>query len=482
MKKIVSLLNALLLFFVFSHASFSQTSENAKKIDELINKYVEYGLFNGSVLVAQNGNIILSKGYGYSDFENKVQCAPQTKFRIGSITKQFTSMLIMQLVEKGKIKLDAKLSDYLPYYRKDNGEKITIHHLLTHTSGIPNYTNIPNFMDNEIGKPYTPKELILKFGSLDLEFEPGTSWNYSNTGYFILGAIIEEVTGKRYEDALRENIFNPLEMDNSGYEHNDIKMTNQATGYDIGPEGVTVSKFIDMTIPFAAGSMYSTVEDLYKWDRALYTDKLISKELKEKMFTPFLKNYAYGWGVMKINANGIEKKGYSHSGGINGFNANIVRIVDDNIVIIALSNYYNGESGKVSNDIGKILYGIPYNFPKKSVTSMLMSLGAAKGYTAAVAEIKEVLKNEKDTYTIKEGEINNLGYTLMQEKKLDDAVEVLKLNVEMFPASSNVYDSLGEAYMTKGDKENALINYKKSVELNPDSQSGKDAIKKLEGK
>jgi CubicO group peptidase (beta-lactamase class C family) len=481
MKKIFSPFVLLFVVFIYNSFSFSQTTEKTQKIDELVNKYVEYGLFNGSVLVSENGNVILSKGYGYSDIDSKMECTPETKFRIGSITKQFTSMLIMQLVEKGKIKLEGKLSEYLPYYRKDNGDKITIHHLLTHTSGIPNYTNDREFMQNGLMKKYTPKELVEKLCSGNLDFEPGTSWNYSNSGYVILGAIIEEVTGKKYEDVLKENILIPLEMNNSGYEHNDIKMTNQAIGYDNNPDAVVVSRYIDMTIPFAAGAMYSTVEDLYKWDRALYTDKLITKESKEKMFTPFLKNYAYGWGIAKANANGVEKTIYAHSGGINGFSANIARIVTDNTVIIVLSNYYNAPSQKISNEISKILYGIPYNMPAQPLLTNLINTAKTKGLKDAIAEAKELAK-DKTKYSFNEGEINNYGYVLLQSGKTDDAIEIFKLNVEFFPASANAYDSLGEAYMTKGDKENALINYKKSLELNPDSQSGKDAIKKLEGK
>ncbi|MBS1493833.1 MAG: serine hydrolase [Bacteroidetes bacterium] len=479
MKKI--LLTALVIFFAFKIYAQDNTETKVQKIDELINKYVEYGLFNGSVMVVENGNTILSKGYGYSDFVNKTPNTPETKFRVGSITKQFTSMLIMQLVEKGKIKLDGKLSDYLPYYRKDQGDKITIHNLLTHTSGIPNYTAIPDFMQKHLNDPLTPKELILKYGSGDLEFEPGTSWNYSNTGYVILGAIIEEVTGKKYEEVLQENILNPLGMTNSGYEHNDVKMTNQAIGYDNNFNGVTPAKYIDMTIPHAAGAMYSTVEDLYKWDRALYTEKLLSNDMKEKMFTPFLKNYAYGWGTGKINVNGTEKKVLAHSGGINGFNANIIRLVDDNIVVIGLSNFFNGQSGKMTNEISKIMFGFPYSLPAKPLMQVLISSASTKGLKEAVSEVKELAKDKKN-YSASEEDINLYGYQLLGDKKYDDAIEVLKLNVDLFPDSFNVYDSLGEAYLAKGDKENALKNYKKSVELNPKSTSGLEAIKKLEGK
>lgn len=478
MKKII--LSVFILFVSLNLFAQETTETKIQKIDELVGKYTENGIFNGSVLVAENGNILFEKGYGYSDREQKTQNTPETKFRIASITKQFTAMLIMQLVEKGKIKLDAKLSEYLTYYRKDNADKITIHNLLTHTSGVPNYTNT-EFMENHLSKSITPKDLIITYGNGDLEFEPGSEYKYSNTGYVMLGAVIEEVTGKKYETVLQEQILTPLEMTNSGYEHNEIKMTNQAIGYDNALGEVVVSKYIDMTIPYSAGSMYSTVQDLYKWDRALYTDKLLSAEMKGKMFTPFLKNYAYGWNVIRAKVSPTDEKIiHTHSGGINGFNTNIMRVESDNLAIIVLSNFANGQSQKIANDVSKILYGIPYKLPAKSVTGVLITSGS-KGIKEAIAEAKELAKN-KDEYSVNEGEINNLGYQLLQSGKTDDAIEIFKFNVDMFPESANVYDSLGEAYLTKGDKENALKNYKKSVELNPNSTSGKDALKKLEGK
>jgi len=477
MKKFIF---TIFVLFISVNLFAQETTENkATKIDELVSKYAENGTFNGSVLVAENGNILFEKGYGYSDREQKTTNTPETKFRIASLTKQFTAMLIMQLVEQGKIKLDGKLSDYLTYYRKDNGGKITIHNLLTHTSGVPNYTT-STFMDKNLDKAITPKELIVTYGSGDLDFEPGSKYNYSNTGYVMLGAVIEEVTGKKYEMVLQEQILTPLGMTNSGYEHNGIKMTNQAIGYDNGPGGVAEAKFIDMSIPFSAGAMYSTVEDLYKWDRALYTDKLITAQSKEKIYTPFLNNYGYGWNIVRAKTMDAEKTIYTHSGGINGFSTNIMRVVSDNLAIIVLSNYANGQAAKISNDITKIIYNIPYKLPAKPITALLISSGS-KSIKEAIAEAKELAKN-KDEYSVNENDINLLGYQLMQQGKIDDAIEILKFNTEMFPESSNVYDSLGEAYMTKGDKENALTNYKKSVSMDPNNTNGKKMIEKLEGK
>lgn len=477
MKKIIL---SVFILFISLNLFAQEGTDKAKKIDELVSKYYEYGIFNGSILVAEKGNIIFEKGYGYADRDGQTLNTPETKFRIASVTKQFTAMLIMQLVEKGKIKLDGKLSDYLTYYRKDQGDKITIHNLLTHTSGVPNYTN-NEFMDKHTATAITPKDLILTYGSGDLDFEPSSKYNYSNTAYVMLGAIIEEVTGKKYETVLQENILTPLGMTNSGYEHNEIKMVNQAIGYDNALGAVNVAKFIDMSIPFSAGSMYSTVEDLYKWDRALYTDKLVSAASKEKIYTPFLNNYGYGWNIISAKVSPTEEKIiYTHSGGINGFSTNIMRVVSDDLAIIVLSNYANGQAQKISNDISKIIYGIPYKFPTKSVMGALVTSGG-KTMAEAIAEARELAKNKAE-YSVNEGEMNNLGYQLLGSGKIDDAIEVFKFNVEMFPQSANVYDSLGEAYMMKGDNANAILNYKKTLELEPKNDNAVKMLKKLEGK
>jgi CubicO group peptidase (beta-lactamase class C family) len=204
------------ILFCFPFDAYAQ--DKVSKIDALIKVYNDYGQFNGSVLVAESGKVIFKKGYGLANREWNIPNNPDTKFRLGSVTKQFTSMLILQLVELEKIDLQGKLSDYLPYYRKDTGDLVTIHHLLTHSSGIPSYTSIPNFFEDISRDPYPVEEFVKKYCSGDLQFEPGSRYVYNNSGYFLLGAIIEEITGKTYDEVLKEKIFLPLGMENSGYD------------------------------------------------------------------------------------------------------------------------------------------------------------------------------------------------------------------------------------------------------------------------
>ena len=228
--------------------------DKAKKIDELVSSYNKLRQFNGAALVAYDGQVLLKRGYGLANMEWNIPNEADTKFRLGSITKQFTATLILQLVEQGKVKLDGKLTDYLPDYRKDTGQKITIHNLLTHTSGVPNYTALPGFFQNVSRNPYEVKEFVTKYASGDLEFEPGTKFNYSNSGYFLLGAVVEKVTGKPYEQVLKENIFDPAGMKNTGYDHYDQVINKRAAGYVKTPQGYRNAPYLDMTIPYSAGS------------------------------------------------------------------------------------------------------------------------------------------------------------------------------------------------------------------------------------
>lgn len=457
-----------------------------EQIDKLISTYAGYGQFNGSVLVADNGKVIYQKGVGLANMEWTIPNAPDTKFRLGSITKQFTATLILQLVEQGKIKLDGKLTDYLPDYRKDTGAKVTIHNLLSHTSGIPSYTSLPGFFQNVSRNPYTVDEFIKKYASGDLEFEPGTKFVYDNSGYFLLGAIIEKVTGRPYEQVLKENIFDPVGMKNSGYDHWGTILNKRATGYSRTPRGYQTAPYLDMSIPYAAGSLYSTVEDLYLWDQALYGERLLSAKSKELMFKPNLNNYGYGFVITKATLappTKLEVPVIQHNGGINGFNTVIVRMTSDKRLIVLLDNAEDGQYlNRITLGVMSILYDQPVDTPKRSIAEAIRNAIAEKGVATAITEYRTLKTGPTaNEYDFDETELNRLGYELLQTKKVTDAIEVFKLNVEMYPQSSNVYDSLGEAYMVHGDKELSIANYKKSLELNPKNTNATAKIAELTG-
>ena len=268
-----SIIFACLTFLILGSICYGQTKN--EQLDKLLDQYVENGEFNGSVLVADQGKVMYKKGFGWANMEWDIKNKPNTKHRLGSISKQFTALLILQLAEAGKLDLHTPISTYLPNYPKDKGDKINTHHLLTHTSGIPNYTSFPGFFAKESRDPYSPIEFIKKFADKDLEFTPGEKFNYSNSGYFLLGVIIEKLSGKTYEQMLEDKIFTPLGMNDSGYDTHSAILKNRATGYEKAGNNFINSSYLDMSIPYAAGSLYATVEDLYLWDQALYDLSLI---------------------------------------------------------------------------------------------------------------------------------------------------------------------------------------------------------------
>lgn len=451
---------------------FVLAQTKAAKIDAIVRQYVDNKQFNGTVLVAEKGQVIFKKGYGMANMEWAIANTPDTKFRLGSITKQFTAMLIMQLVEQGKLELAEPITTYLPDYPKATGSKITTHHLLTHTSGLPNYTNIPKFFETLSRDPFTPTEFLKKFQDMPLDFEPGSKFSYSNSGYFLLGALIEKVTGKPYAQVLQEGILTPLQLRDTGYDLFAPIMPKRAAGYEKAGGNYVNAAYLDMSIPYAAGSLYSTIEDLYKWDQALYTDKLLSAAGKATMFTPFKDGYAYGWGVGKTKVG--ERKDsllvISHGGGINGFNTLITKAPQDKQLVVLLNNTGGAPLNDMQRNIFRILYDQPVETPKKPIAGVLRQ--SVLTDPVATVRLKFAAWKADKAYNLNEQEINALGYELLQSKKLPEAIAVFDLNAEAFPTSYNAYDSRGEAYMAAGDKVQAIRDYKKSIELNPRNTGG----------
>ena len=347
-----------MLCLIFSNNNAQSDIEKAARIDLMLRVYTKKNMFSGSVLIAKKGKVLLSKGYGLANTTHSVSNLPTTKFKLASVSKQFTAMAIMILQEKGKLNTEDKLTKYIPDY--PNGDKITIHHLLTHTSGIPNLTALPVF-DSIKGNPHTLEQTIALTKNKPLEFEPGSKFNYSNSGYILLTYIIENASGKKYEDYLKEVIFDPLGMKNSGLYPATGTLKNSAIGYTEENEGLIPAPYVDMTIPAGAGALYSTVEDLFIWDQALYTEKLVKKETMEKIMTVYKDNYAYGWMVGKFK----DHKKYFHGGGIEGFNTVINRFTDDELCIIILKNVDNYQLFNANKMATAIMFGERFDLPSE---------------------------------------------------------------------------------------------------------------------
>jgi len=320
-------------------------------MQQVIESYVSAKQFMGSVLVARGSDVVLSKGYGFANLEWNVPNTPQTKFRLGSITKQFTAASILLLEERGKLKVDDPVKKYMPD-APAAWDKITIYNLLTHTSGIPSFTGFEDYASLE---PFntTPEKLVARFRDKPLEFQPGEKWEYSNSGYVLLGYLLEKVSGHAYAEFVRDNIFKPLGMRDSGYDSNTAIIPRRASGYAPGKDGPENAGFINMTVPFSAGALYSTTDDLLRWEQGLFGGKVLTEASLRKMTTPFKNNYACGLMVSETKGHKV----IQHGGGIEGFNTSLAYYPDDKLTVAVLANLNGMAADEIAAKLGELAHG-----------------------------------------------------------------------------------------------------------------------------
>jgi CubicO group peptidase (beta-lactamase class C family) len=310
----------------------------AAKIDAIMAEIYKPGEPGAAIIVRKDGQTIFRKGYGMADLELGVPVAPDMVFRLGSITKQFTAVSVLMLAQEGKLGLQDEITKFLPDY-PTQGKRITVEHLLTHTSGIQSYTDMPEWLPLW-RKDFTVKELIDFFKDKPVQFVPGRSWAYSNSGYFLLGAIIEKVSGKTYEEFVTEKIFKPLGMKGSFYGSSERIIPRRIPGYQAGQSGLINAPYLSMTQPYAAGSLLSTVDDLAIWSDAVFAGKLVRKDWLDKAFTPYkLANgestgYGFGWFVADFAGH----RSIEHAGGINGFSTQEMTFPEDHLFLAILTN------------------------------------------------------------------------------------------------------------------------------------------------
>lgn len=416
---------------IFALCGSAQTDlEKALRIDSILSAYTNKNLFNGSVLIAKKDKILLSKGYGQANFAFGIPNSATTKFKLASVSKQFTAMSVLILQERGLLNTNDKLSKFIPDF--PNGDRISLHHLLTHSSGIVDFTSLPVY-DSIMNRQHTPEQLISYAKNKKLEFEPGTKFSYSNSGYIILSYVIEKASGMELGNFLSANIFEPLGMKNSGLWHSREIIKNAAVGYNLD-EKPKEARYIDMSVPSGAGAIYSTVEDLYLWDRALYTEKLVKKSTLEKMMTPFKDNYAYGLQVGAYAG----RKMISHSGGIEGFSTIMYHFPEDELFIVILRNTENQNMFASHKITRAIMYSQPYQLPAER---------------KAIAVSKQILEKLAGEYELNPGFV--LSITTEEGRIFAQATGQPK--AEIFPESElryfpKVVDALFE--FTKDEKGN----------------------------
>jgi len=453
--------------------------DKSSELDRLFNYYHEVGMFNGAVLAAENGRVIYSQTFGFSDFENKTSLSPSSVFCIGSVTKPFTALAVMILKERGKLSYDDKLTKYFPefeVYARD----VSLRHLLTHTSGMPDYAND---LKMQLQHPVLTNALV--FDALvrqpALKFKAGEKYAYSNSGYFLLAMVIEKVSGKKYGEFLAENIFRPLGMDHTfAYDETMAVIPNRVNGY----ENIWQKRDEYLQWKVAGnGNIYSIAHDLWLFDQALYKETLVRQStLREAYDTTRLiannrngRKYGFGWHIL-----GDSGQVVYHRGGLEGFRCQYWRNLEKHDALIILgNNTWLSSCPDILTGAENIMLGKPYTLAKQDVTVLFFEHWYLKGYEPALRNLLEAKAKARTQYEFSEQSINDLGYSFMNRGEFRKAVEIFKLNVELFPESANVYDSLGEAYMKSGDTKQAIIHYEKSLKLDPQNTGAMEILKKL---
>ncbi len=358
MQKIKQQLILLLVSFVITCGVAAQTFE--ARADQVMAAQYKPGGPGAAILVAKDGKPIYRKAFGKANLELNIPMTPENVFELGSITKQFTAVAILMLMEEGKLSLSDEITRFIPDY-PTQGKKITVHHLLNHTSGIKSYTDMASF--RKLARTdMTPMELINAFKNEPMDFDPGEQWRYNNSGYILLGYIIEKVSGKSYENFIEENIFRKLGMTHSWYGSKGEIIPKRASGYQPAAGGFANADYLSMTLPYAAGSLMSTVDDMLIWNQAIHNNKLVTKENRQKAFTNYAlnngepMNYGYGWGPNEINGN----PSVEHSGGIFGYTTMGIYLPAENLYVIVLTNNSAVSPGDVAIKIAALAAGKPY--------------------------------------------------------------------------------------------------------------------------
>lgn len=474
-----SIRKIILLNFIFlGQILFAQNKQD--HMSQIMKTYHHYNMFDGAVLVAENGKIIYKEAFGLANREWNIPNTTDTKFMIGSISKPITATLILILVQKGLVNLNNTVEDYIPEFKNKPAAKITIKHLLSHTSGIPNYDIINDFFPRISRQSFAREDYVKVFADSALAFEPGTRYMYSSWGYFTLGYIIEKVTGKTYEQAMKDEIFDKIQMKNSGsYLHTKI-IPNRASGYDYGLDSYVSGDFRDQSNTMGTGDIYTTVEDIFKFHIALTNNTLLNKHLSNEMFTPGIRPARYGYGWFNQNfkfTNTDSVKANYHLGSTEGFISFFLRIPETNSMVVILCNSAPTDYFGITKSLIKVLYNKPVVLKTpvhKKIESYILKLGA----TRAIAEYKK-MKSDTINYYVDWLQMYYLGEKLYTLKRFEDARVIAENNVIEFPDRDYVALSLANIYLALNRKEEAIKFYKKTLELNLISEEAKNRLKEL---
>ena len=469
-------------------AAVPAKADRAAEIDRLATRYHALGQLDGSVLVADHGKVIYHRAFGLANREWLVPHTTDTAFRVASLTKQFTATLIMQLAEQGKLRLDDPIGKYVPELNPEIGNRVTLHQLLNHTSGIIDYANYPGFWARRLGEK-VPRADFIAIMNRPLEFEPGSQGHYSSSSYTLLGWVIEKQTGMSYSEALDSMILRPAGMQRTAYDAPDRIIPRKASGY------VRVLGEYRPADPLwipnigAGGGVASTTGDFFKLDRALAGNTLLKPESKHQMFTPYIKDdvwgdlgYGYGWLIGTRTIAGKTRLVHEHGGNGNGFRTLVTRYPEDGKLVVIFLNEGNGNKGpeiyQMRRDFTDALYGQPVTLPKPTLNDLLSAEIRRAGADAALARFDAMLAQSGKPQN---GDgLNRLAYQYAEAGQPSTGISILQRATVHFPQDGNLHDSMGELYLGLGDKDKALIAYQRALALDPTNTNAAAVLKKLQ--
>ena len=471
--------NILLLFcLVALQILFAQSKKD--KFSAVMKTYHNYNMFDGSVLVAENGKIIYQDAFGMANREWNIPNTVDTKFMIGSVSKPITATLMLILVQKGLVSLEKTIENYLPEFKNKPAAKVTIKQLLSHTSGIPNYDIIKDFFPRISRQNFSREDYIKIYKDSLLAFVPGTRYLYSSWGYFTLGYIIEKVTGKSYAQVMKAEIFDKTNMQNSGsYLHTDI-VSNRASGYDYGFGEFVSADFRDQSNTMGTGDIYTTVGDLFKFHMGIANNKLLNNDLTKEMFTPGIRpaRYGYGWFNQNFRYTATDSvKANYHLGSTEGFISFMIRIPETNSMVVILCNSAPTDFFGITKNLLKVLFNKAVVI-KEPVHKKMENIIAKYGAEKAVAEY-QIIKKDTAKYYIDWIQMYYLGEKLLSLKRLDNARIIAENNVMDFPDKDIIALSMANIYLALNRKAEAIKYYEKTLQLNPEIEEAKNRLKEL---
>jgi CubicO group peptidase (beta-lactamase class C family) len=470
-----------ILFISAAQILFAQSKE--AKLSEIMNTYHNFNMFDGAVLVAENGKVIYKEAFGLANREWNIPNSTDTKFMIGSISKPITATLVLILAEKGLINLDKTVGDYLPSFKNKPAEKVTIRQLLSHSSGIPNYDIIKDFFPNISRRSFSREDYVKVFQDSALAFTPGSRHLYSSWGYFTLGYIIESVTGKTYSQAMKEEIFDKINMNNSGsYLHTQI-VSKRASGYDHDFGNYLSADFRDQSNTMGTGDIYSTVEDLFQFHMALADNSLMSKEITKEMFTPGVRpaRYGYGWFNQNFRYTPTDSvKANYHLGSTDGFISFMVRIPETNSMAVILCNSSPTDYFGIIRNILRTLYNKPVII-KEPIHKKMETIIGKQGAEAAVSAYQK-MKVDTAHFYADWLQMYYLGEKLLTAKRYEDARIIAENNVVEFPDKDYIALSMANIYLSLNKTAEAITFYNKTLTLNPGMEEARNRLKELEKK